>query len=490
MSREECGNGIVDTVVAEVCDDGENVYGNTCNDSCEELWSGQSLSAPSLYFGFDDAQFFDATYQNLGAGPLAPGTLSGTEPGLAGVVAEALGFDGQASTLLSAAGLPERPEASLTVSVWVLQKGPSAATSSDIVTYTDIASGRLGFALRTSGTNEVSFEVGEAATGLSARVTSNAFTWNEWTHVVGRYDLATASLEITVNGELAGSAAPEGVALSFGNPEFRVGRGFNGVIDELAVWPERLSNGEVLALHAIGLDRRSVGAQSEANALVSPCARYLRENPGAADGVYNLPIGGPTLLLPVLCDMTAGGWTLLFKKSSGISRLADEIWLDAPLNESASALLTRGFSADDYASRLVHVIGEYDQARVEIIASSAAVKSLLFNTSGASALGWFSPERYVSGGWTDVPSSADWRVSAVGRFFDLSAWNTPRRAFTITDTYTSCAGAQGWLLLTGNLGGTTCSFDSPTHAVQYATGTGKSSLTSFATADSLMIFAR
>jgi hypothetical protein len=299
-----------------------------------------------------------------------------------------------------------------------------------------------------------------------------------------------------------GAVAATQHVVPFGNirythPVFRVGRGFNGVLDEVGMWTSALPQDRIVSLYEMNSDERSVREHVRGDSYFSPCFRYLADHPEATDGVYSIAVGGASPL-PIFCDMTNGGWTLLFKKTSGLSVSAtvDTLWSNASLNENTQSILTRGTSAQDYASRLIRVIGSYDHARVELVTGGVAVKSLVFDVANANPLSWFGPTRYrsaLSNAWSDLPTDASWEGTS-GRFFSLRggiSTGTARRTFFLSES-TSCVSStsnSGWMLITPTSG--SCSaIDNPANTVRYTPGSSRAAASTYVTANSLMVFVR
>ena len=73
------------------------------------------------------------------------------------------------------------------------------------------------------------------------------------------------------------------------------------------------------------------------------CQQIKTADPMAPDGVYTIdPDGmGNGASISAYCDMTTdgGGWTMVFKLSSGVAGDANNLWTGAALNESDPALL-------------------------------------------------------------------------------------------------------------------------------------------------------
>jgi hypothetical protein len=327
LSREECGNAIVDPATvptdgrpaasAEVCDDGGNRYDDTCDDTCQRTWAGNELPNASLHYSFDDQDLYGNAYSSLAGVPFAPGEIvgAGVTTGEPGVVNEAVSLDGDPQSYINAGSNPTQATTAISVAAWIHQYG-TTSEDSHIAYYRTNTGGLLGWDLTTGPLENdpsVSFEAGSAATGGDvSQVMSNAFSWQEWTHVVATMDL-DGVMTLYINGQQAAATYAD-QDISYSGSELKLGQGFNGAIDEMSMWTSALNEEEVRTLYTAGQSGRRLDAQTQA--YTSPCAQILAAMPSAADGIYSVPLS-PSESVNVFCDMTGGGWTMLMKKSSG-----------------------------------------------------------------------------------------------------------------------------------------------------------------------------
>ncbi|MBN2191194.1 MAG: hypothetical protein JW751_00110, partial [Polyangiaceae bacterium] len=488
LAPETCGNGYADP--GEICDDGQDAAGDTCGHACDVLWADEPLlPSPSLYLDFDALGSLDPIFRNRGRGPFAPGLAVGDPELVPAVVGSAVSLDGTDSEFVDLGELGPETE-SVSVAAWVRVTGASAAASAVIAEQVESLSGGLGWAMAIDPATPgpVAFWVGDEPNGGGfASVTHDGFGWDAWHHLAGTYDAATGALALYLDGQPVGAASSVGfTSIGYAESAFAIGAGLHGALDELAVWEEVLTAAEVLRLHRYGANRHPLSAHASALPPSSPCAHLLWREPGTVDGVRAFPISGSGSLVPLYCDMTGGGWTMLYKKSSGVPTAAEALWAGAPMNEMEITLLDRSQHASlDYASRLIQDFDLFSEARVELVTAGTAARALVFDALGSTSMGWFAPERYLAGGWTDLPTTASWEGSATGRYFSVSGQG--ERDFFVNYTgSTTCSAYQGWMLVTGPSG--TCSFDTPAYTVRYAAGTARTYLTSTATADALVVF--
>ena len=138
-----------------------------------------------------------------------------------------------------------------------------------------------------------------------------------------------------------------------------------------------LTEEEIALLYSYGNGEGNAGRllrSQYASSIVSPCAKYLSANPGATDNTYNLPVGDAAgATLPFFCDMSGGGWTLVYKENDGITGgtvttgAAEDRYREAVdlggLNDTDTTLLNRTKNTTkDYASRLLRATRQFASA--------------------------------------------------------------------------------------------------------------------------------
>lgn len=223
------------------------------------------------------------------------------------------------------------------------------------------------------------------------------------------------------------------------------------------------------------------------------CAQIQAAGAAQGDGVYTVAwqdaSGG--VELPVFCDMTSdgGGFTMVYKKSTGVALSPLDSWAAAPRNERHGELLDRSKATLDYSSSLVtRAWSHFSTALVEVVVAGAPVKAMRFDTAGSTPMNWFTPARYLVGGWTDLPTAANWEGSATGRYFSLTG--TTSRTFYINSTWGGCPSDQGWLMISTTM---TCSPWEIPNTVLYSaldTSAHLSNTTQFRAADALIVLLR
>jgi cysteine-rich repeat protein len=489
-SNLQCGNGIVDA--GEACDDGTGGHRDTCDDTCQHTWSSLPFPAPVTHINFDESARYLSTYGNLGTGAQATATIhgSGVVPSQPSqTISSSALFSGSSDDYISLANTVDKPS-SLTVSVWVKQIAPANGTSS--IAYHRAEPGALvgwSFTPAASEGGDITFRAGNAATGISSSVSAGGFALGVWTHLVATYDQSSNLLDLYIDGELAASTVASGFSgIGHLASTMKLGEGLSGYLDEFSVWNNALDGAQIAQLYDYGRQGKAVRSQW-ASQYVSPCAKELQRNPSATNGVYNFAVGSDAESpIPVYCDMTDGGWTLVFKKSAGVTGGvgAESLWFGAPTNELDITLMSRAKSTKDYSSRLAGMLKYFADMRVEVATGGVVQKNVVFDAIEASRGSWFTSSRVKSSSWTDLPPQNNWDLSLEGRHFSI--YGSGGRDFYIHNNWGGCSADQGWMMFSN---ASSCSFDGGTTGkILYASGATKQISSSMAQAETLMVFGR
>jgi len=206
-----------------------------------------------------------------------PGALAGTSNTSAGFTNASgdIGFIGNYVDVPFDASL--NPNGPFTVEFWVKPSGvtPTDATGLSPIFAADVNNGRSGWLFYQTGAGAWNFRVGNSG-GYVANISGGTVTTN-WQHVAGVYD--GSSVLLYVDGVLvAGPAAAAGFSPNGGGP-IRIGgttipnRGFDGLVDEVALFPKQLTLAE-LAAHFSAAATNGAGYASQIRA--SQPALYLR----------------------------------------------------------------------------------------------------------------------------------------------------------------------------------------------------------------------
>jgi len=484
-SSEVCGNGVVD--VAEYCDDNRDWVSDSCDAACQEKWSEEQLvPAPDVLFDFDQDSLYGDVFLNYGAGSWGAGSRLGAVTIAPGRLGEAVNFSGEASDRVRVADATHQ-DGGVTVVAWIKQTGVSLSTSSELVVHRGGGGPLLGWTFGTAA---------EAPPGLSfaagsSSVSTSSLAGNTWTHVAATFDPSSGDNILYVDGQVVAAVSSPGAELAYGTgSELSIGRGFRGAIDELAVFGQALPAEMIANLHHMGTEGRALALQVPREASSMPCASILAADPSATDGIYDVPLGPTGALVPVYCDMSGGGWTLVYKKSSGVPNLANALWDLAPVNDTDEALLDVGADAADYASRLLRHPRALRKLRVAVVVGAQTVRHIVFDGHDLGRGDWFAPGRVLDTDWTGLPRTPNYQGSAVGRFFTRqSAWID--RSFFINQTFGGCSSDSGFLVVTGSgQSGTPCAWEQQPYRILYSSQTGAQSWDTASSADALLIFAR
>lgn len=145
-----------------------------------------------------------------------------------------------------------------------------------------------GFTFYASPSNRWEFWIGNGVdTGWNV-ITGPAVTLGAWTHLVGQYD--GSSMKLYVNGNLIGSTAASYAVNTARN--LRIGGGasegpgdffFNGLVDEVAIYPSVLSASRVAEGYATGIATTPTLGSVSVSGLARP-GRTLTGNVTGVDG--------------------------------------------------------------------------------------------------------------------------------------------------------------------------------------------------------------
>ncbi|MEM3113482.1 MAG: LamG-like jellyroll fold domain-containing protein [Candidatus Pacearchaeota archaeon] len=239
-----CGNGIVES--GEQCDDGNTNDNDCCSSSCQldtgttnmvGYWRGENNALDSL--------------------SINPGTLQNGIGFATGKVGQAFNLDGIDDRVRVADSSSLDITDEITIAAWVYPKSYGANNVVRIV-HKDDASNAYALNLENRGGSYPINGIGFSIAGNYRVSSSNIITLNNWNHVVATYSKNTGQLKLYVNNINVGTFT-ENDPIGTNNNDVYIGnnalntRGFDGRIDEVAIWNRSLTTQEVSDLYNYGV---------------------------------------------------------------------------------------------------------------------------------------------------------------------------------------------------------------------------------------------
>ncbi|MEZ4705569.1 MAG: LamG-like jellyroll fold domain-containing protein [Caldilineaceae bacterium] len=261
-------------------------------------------SGRKLHFHFEEAAgatlFYDGSVNHLNAACGSTGSPTGNCPtaGATGANDGALTFDGNDYLTISdqdgvSAAQVLGLHGNFTLMAWVKPNGLSGSQQL-IAAEQSNSTGGIAFGLNGDKLRVQAFGAGEylSTTGIAA---------GAWSHVAAAYNATDNSVTFYVNGELletvAGSVAP----IINSDDAYRIGEGFSGAMDELAVYGGNLSAEEIYdVVHPVSANTSQIKVRyRHASGVVWPhldadgLALYLpMDEPLGSDSFEDLSIYG------------------------------------------------------------------------------------------------------------------------------------------------------------------------------------------------------
>jgi len=195
------------------------------------------------------------------------------------------------------------------------------------------------------------------------------------------------------------------------------------------------------------------------------CDDLLSSFPGAGTGLWVIQPPSAATTYDVYCDMTTdgGGWTLVFKKSSGVTNDPDTLWNGANTNGGNTALADRDLETLDYANPVYAAAwADFSEARIEAVTAGAPVAWIDFDTTSTTTTSWFAAAQITSSSWTDL-------AAGPFNYFSIAGDAANGRRFFVNKNYGGCGADVGWLSV--NSGASAPCAWNTTYTVTYSAGT-------------------
>ena len=184
---------------------------------------------------------------------------------------------------------------------------------------------------------------------------------------------------------------------------------------------------------------------------LASCAAILARFPTATSGTYSIDPDGTGAAfgtIPVYCDMSTdgGGWTMVYKLTSGVAGEPSRLWNGAAVNDDAAAYLNIGRNTGHFVSRLLggwNTTVPVTQVRVAVYNGTTEGAFLRFNGTGTNRTNWFTLARVQTATWTDL-------VAQGQNFFQIEGLGNYGRHWFINRNYGGCPSDTGWLVVNGS----------------------------------------
>jgi hypothetical protein len=296
---------------------------------------------PLTYWRFNETGPFYFTATNRGtAGPSADGTYSNPtymqgQPGaLFGTTDTAARFD-QSTTKIDVPYNAALNPASFSIECWAKVNGGAGSYRSPVTSRDSGGNGSAGYIIYAGAGNTWEFWTGSGSgwNAITTTVTNGPVVIGAWTHLVGTYDAASLTMSFYINGVFVAQRTNSTVVPvgSIGLPlPFRIGSGategygnywFNGLVDEVALYPTVLTPTQVAANYAIGTTN---GAAYAAQVLALSPALYMRLDEPVSQAAVNAGSLGAALngsyaaIRPTAIDLVAPTYSGIASPNSGL----------------------------------------------------------------------------------------------------------------------------------------------------------------------------
>ena len=162
-----------------------------------------------------------------------------------------------------------------------------------------------------------------------------------------------------------------------------------------------------------------------------------------------------------------GGWTMVYKLSSGVAGEPSTLWFGAGANDGDTTQMSVTPTSAHVVSRQLarwNTGFTVTQARVVMYQSGREQAFLRFNAIGSDRTNWFALGRVITATWTDLASQGQ-------NFFQIEGHGNYGRHWFINRNYGGCPADTGWLVVNGSTE-TTCAWSTrmPYVSIMYALG--------------------
>ena len=214
---------------------------------------------------------FETNYDNsITTGGLPDGTAvnsptAGTAGGRVGNAMSVSGSDNDHMNLIASFGNGNTLGTSFTISAWYNLNNPisSANSTNRYFVYESSNNYNISYGVRDSGQGAAGINDGQVYTNSGNFVIADAANAG-WHHIIQTYTLDGADIVIQtlIDGKHVGtlttaSASFTGAGLNFGAARStQANRGFDGLIDEVAIWDRALDAAELATVYALGLNSK------------------------------------------------------------------------------------------------------------------------------------------------------------------------------------------------------------------------------------------
>ena len=215
------------------------------------------------YYPLDSDFTNSITTNALANGSAVNSPTAGVTGGKAGNAMSLQGADNDHMNLVASFGTGSTLGENFTISTWYKLNEPitSSSSSNRYFVFESSTNYDVSYGLRDSGLGVAGINDGQAYTQSASHTIADAGT-NGWRHVIQTYASADGTTTITTYIDGVNSGELSLVTSSLSGNGFNFGaarsattdRGFDGLIDEIAIWNRALPSDELATVYALGLN--------------------------------------------------------------------------------------------------------------------------------------------------------------------------------------------------------------------------------------------